>query len=139
MSRKKNPYKEKFIELQERWEKEKDPQILGELYFLLLDFYKIFITSYAKKNGIYFYPQELEERITDCAGFTISHYLRRSNFHITNLTAYAWFDMRHELSKTKDEEINTQSYEQLIEEHDDEEKFESLILSKEIETEKEEK
>ena len=139
MSRKKNPHKEKFEELQRRWIETKDKNILGEMYILLLDFYKNFITAYAKRKGIYFYAEELMERVTDCAGFTILHYLRREDFYIDNLTAYAWYDMRHELLKGKEEEQNTRSFEQLIEENDNEESIAS-ILSKEIEdTEKENK
>lgn len=124
--------------LQDKWIKTRDKTVLGDMYFLLLDFYKNLITAYAKRKGIYFYTEELMERVTDCAGFTISHYLKRADFYIENLTAYAWFDMKHELLKSKDEEVNTTSYEQIIEEHDNEESIAS-ILFKEIDINNEEK
>ena len=113
-------HNELFADLQEKYYKTNDKKILEEMYLLLLEFYRNYIIDYARKRGLKFTKEKIDDLRTEMAERTISHYLKNPHFRIEKLSAYGYFDFIKIVVQNKTEDKNF-SLEQLIEGYDDNE------------------
>ena len=113
-------HNEMFADLQNKYYATNDKKILEEMYLLLLEFYKNYIADYARKRGLKFVKEKIDDLKVEMAERTISHYLKNPNFRIENLSAYGYFDFIKIITQSKTEDKNF-SLEQLIENYDDNE------------------
>ena len=109
-----------FADLQEKYYKTNDKKVLEEMYLLLLEFYKNYITDYARKRGLKFTKEKIDDLRAEMAERTISHYLKNPNFRIEKLSSYGYFDFIKIITQNKVEDKNF-SLEQLVENYDDNE------------------
>ena len=113
-------HNEMFAKLQEKYYKNNDKKILEEMYLLLLEFYKNYITDYSRKRGLKFTKEKIDDLRIEMAERTISHYLKNPNFRIEKLSSYGYFDFIKIITQNKTEDRNF-SLEQLVENYDDNE------------------
>ena len=113
-------HNELFADLQEKYYKTNDKKILEEMYLLLLEFYRNYITDYARKRGLKFTKEKIDDLKVEMAERTISHYLKNPNFRIEKLSSYGYFDFIKIITQNKTEDKNF-SLEQLVENYDDNE------------------
>ena len=113
-------HNELFADLQEKYYKTNNKKVLEEMYLLLLEFYRNYITDYARKRGLKFTKETIDDLRTEMAERTISHYLKNPNFRIGKLSSYGYFDFIKIITQNKTEDKNF-SLEQLIENYDDNE------------------
>ena len=113
-------HNELFAELQEKYYKTNDKKVLEEMYLLLLEFYKNYITDYARKRGLKFTKEKIDDLKIEMAERTISHYLKKEDFRIEKLSAFGYFDFIKIITQNKTEDKNF-SLEQLIENYDNNE------------------
>ena len=109
-----------FDDLQNKYYKTNDKKILEEMYLLLLEFYRNYITDYARKRGLKFTKEKIDDLRTEMAERTISHYLKNPNFRIEKLSSYGYFDFIKIIVQNKTEDKNF-SLEQLVENYNDNE------------------
>ena len=109
-----------FADLQEKYYKTNNKKVLEEMYVLLLEFYRNYIVDYARKRGLKFTKETIDDLRAEMAERTISHYLKNPNFRIENLSAYGYFDFIKIITQNKAEDKNF-SLEQLVENYDDNE------------------
>ena len=109
-----------FDDLQNKYYKTNDKKVLEEMYLLLLEFYRNYITDYAKKRGLKFTKEKIDDLRTEMAERTISHYLKNPDFRIEKLSSYGYFDFIKIITQNKTEDKNF-SLEQLVENYDDNE------------------
>ena len=109
-----------FDDLQNKYYKTNDKKILEEMYLLLLEFYRNYITDYARKRGLKFTKEKIDDLRTEMAERTISHYLKKPDFRIEKLSSYGYFDFIKIITQNKTEDRNF-SLEQLVENYDDNE------------------
>lgn len=113
-------HNELFNELQNKYYKTNNKKVLEEMYLLLLEFYKNYITDYARKRGLKFAKETVDDLRTEMAERTISHYLKNPHFRIEQLSSYGYFDFIKIITQNKTEDKNF-SLEQIIENYDDNE------------------
>ena len=113
-------HNELFADLQNKYYKTNDKKVLEEMYLLLLDFYRNYITDYARKRGLKFTKEKIDDLKIEMAERTISHYLKNPHFRIEKLSSYGYFDFIKIITQNKTEDKNF-SLEQLIENYDDNE------------------
>ena len=113
-------HNELFDELQNKYYKTNDKKVLEEMYLLLLEFYRNYITDYARKRGLKFTKEKVDDLKVEMAERTILHYLRNPNFRIEKLSSYGYFDFIKIITQNKTEDKNF-SLEQLVENYDDNE------------------
>lgn len=113
-------HNEIFAELQDKYYKTNDKKVLEEMYLLLLEFYKNYINDYARKRGLKFSKEKIDDLKVEMAERTISHYLKNPNFRIEQLSSYGYFDFIKIITQNKTEDRNL-SLEQLVENYDDNE------------------
>lgn len=116
----KTNHNELFEELQDKYYKTGNKKILEEMYLLLLEFYRNYITDYAKKRGLKFTKEKIDDLKVEMAERTISHYLKKPDFRIEKLSSYGYFDFIKIITQNKTEDRNF-SLEQLVENYDDNE------------------
>ena len=109
-----------FDDLQNKYYKTNDNSVLEEMYLLLLEFYRNYITDYARKRGLKFTKEKIDDLRTEMAERTISHYLKNPNFRIEKLSSYGYFDFIKIITQNKTEDKNF-SLEQLVENYNDNE------------------
>ena len=109
-----------FDDLQNKYYKTNDKKALEEMYLLLLDFYRNYITDYARKRGLKFTKEKIDDLKIEMAERTISHYLKNPHFRIEKLSSYGYFDFIKIITQNKTEDKNF-SLEQLFENYDDNE------------------
>ena len=109
-----------FADLQEKYYQTNDKKVLEEMYLLLLEFYRNYITDYAKKRGLKFTKEKIDDLRTEMAERTVSHYLKNPNFRIEKLSSYGYFDFIKIITQNKTEDKNF-SLEYLFENYDDNE------------------
>lgn len=113
-------HNEIFAELQDKYYKTNDKKVLEEMYLLLLEFYRNYITDYVRKRGLKFTKEKVDDLKVEMAERTISHYLKNPNFRIEQLSSYGYFDFIKIITQNKTEDRNF-SLEQLVENYDDNE------------------
>ena len=113
-------HNEMFDNLQNKYHKTNNKKVLEEMYLLLLEFYKNYITDYARKRGLKFTKEKIDDLRAEMAERTISHYLKNPDFRIEKLSAYGYFDFIKIVVQNKTEDRNF-SLEQLVEGYDDNE------------------
>ena len=113
-------HNELFDDLQNKYYKTNDKKILEEMYLLLLEFYRNYITDYARKRGLKFTKEKVDDLKVEMAERTISHYLKNPHFRIEKLSSYGYFDFIKIITQNKIEDRNF-SLEQLVENYDDNE------------------
>ena len=113
-------HNELFADLQEKYYKTNNKKVLEEMYLLLLEFYRNYITDYARKRGLKFTKETIDDLRTEMAERTITHYLKKPDFRIEKLSSYGYFDFIKIITQNKTEDRNF-SLEQLIENYDDNE------------------
>lgn len=113
-------HNEMFADLQDKYYKTNNKKVLEEMYLLLLEFYKNYITDYARKRGLKFTKERIDDLKVEMAERTISHYLKNPNFRIEQLSSYGYFDFIKIITQSKTEDRNF-SLEQLVENYDDNE------------------
>ena len=113
-------HNELFAELQDKYHKTNDKKVLEEMYLLLLEFYKNYINDYARKRGLKFTKEKIDDLKVEMAERTISHYLKKPDFRIEKLSAFGYFDFIKIITQNKTEDRNF-SLEQLVENYDDNE------------------
>ena len=113
-------HNELFAQLQDKYYQTNNKKVLEEMYLLLLEFYKNYITDYARKRGLKFTKEKVDDLKVEMAERTISHYLKKEDFRIEKLSSYGYFDFIKIITQTKTEDRNF-SLEQLIENYDDNE------------------
>lgn len=124
-------HNELFDELQNKYYQTNNKKVLEEMYLLLLEFYRNYINDYAKKRGLKFSKEKVDDLKIEMAERTISHYLRNPNFRIEKLSSYGYFDFMKIITQNKTEDRNF-SLEQLVENYDDNEPvFPNISLSEE--------
>ena len=99
-------HNELFADLQEKYYKTNNKKVLEEMYLLLLEFYRNYITDYARKRGLKFTKETIDDLRTEMAERTISHYLKNPDFRIENLSAYGYFDFIKIITQNKTEDRN---------------------------------
>ena len=109
-----------FDDLQNKYYKTNDKKVLEEMYLLLLEFYRNYITDYARKRGLKFTKEKIDDLKIEMAERTISHYLKNPHFRIEKLSSYGYFDFIKIITQNKTEDKNF-SLEQLFENYDDNE------------------
>ena len=113
-------HNELFADLQEKYYKTNNKKVLEEMYLLLLEFYRNYITDYARKRGLKFTKETIDDLRTEMAERTISHFLKKPDFRIEKLSSYGYFDFIKIITQNKTEDRNF-SLEQLVENYDDNE------------------
>ena len=113
-------HNELFADLQDEYYKTNNKKVLEEMYLLLLEFYKNYINDYARKRGLKFTKEKVDDLKVEMAERTISHYLKKPDFRIENISAYGYFDFIKIMTQNKTEDKNF-SLEQLVESYDDNE------------------
>lgn len=113
-------HNEIFDELQNKYYKTKNKKVLEEMYLLLLEFYRNYITDYARKRALKFTKEKVDDLKVEMAERTISHYLKNPNFRIEQLSSYGYFDFIKIITQNKTEDKNF-SLEQLVENYNDNE------------------
>ena len=113
-------HNELFADLQEKYYKTNNKKVLEEMYVLLLEFYRNYIADYARKRGLKFTKETIDDLRTEMAERTISHYLKKPDFRIEKLSSYGYFDFIKIITQNKTEDKNL-SLEQLVENYDDNE------------------
>ena len=114
-------HNETFAELQDKYyNSSNSKEVLEEMYLLLLEFYKNYITDYARKRGLKFTKEKIDDLKVEMAERTISHYLKNDNFRIEQLSSYGYFDFIKIITQNKSEDRNL-SLEQLVESYNDNE------------------
>lgn len=113
-------HNEMFAELQDKYYKTNNKKVLEEMYVLLLEFYRNYITDYAKKRGLKFSKEKVDDLKVEMAERTISHYLKNPDFRIEKLSSYGYFDFIKIITQNKAEDRNF-SLEKLVENYDDNE------------------
>ena len=113
-------HNELFADLQEKYYKTNNKKVLEEMYLLLLEFYRNYITDYARKRGLRFTKEKIDDLRSEMAERTISHYLKKPDFRIEKLSSYGYFDFIKIITQNKTEDRNF-SLEQLVENYDDNE------------------
>ena len=113
-------HNEMFSDLQEKYYKTNDKKVLEEMYLLLLEFYKNYITDYIRKRGLKFTKEKIDDLRAEMAERTISHYLKNPDFTIEKLSSYGYFDFIKIITQNKTEDRNF-SLEKLVENYDDNE------------------
>ena len=113
-------HNEMFADLQEKYYQTNNKKVLEEMYVLLLEFYRNYITDYARKRGLKFTKETIDDLRTEMAERTVSHYLKNPNFRIEKLSSYGYFDFIKIITQNKTEDKNF-SLEQLVENYDDNE------------------
>lgn len=111
-------HNEIFADLQNKYYKTNDKKVLEKMYLLLLEFYRNYITDYARKRGLKFSKEKIDDLKVEMSERTISHYLKNPNFRIEKLSSYGYFDFIKIITQTKAEDRNF-SLEQLVENYDD--------------------
>ena len=109
-----------FDDLQNKYYKNNDKKVLEEMYLLLLEFYRNYITDYARKRGLKFTKEKIDDLKIEMSERTISHYLKNPHFRIEKLSSYGYFDFIKIITQNKTEDKNF-SLEQLVENYDDNE------------------
>ena len=120
-------HNELFNELQDKYYKTKSKKVLEEIYLLLLEFYRNYITDYARKRGLKFSKEKIDDLRVEMAERTISHYLKNPNFRIENISSYGYFDFIKIITQNKTEDRNF-SLEQLVENYNDNEPILSNVF-----------
>lgn len=113
-------HNELFNELQDKYYKTNDKKVLEEMYVLLLEFYKNYINDYARKRGLKFAKETIDDLKVEMAERTILHYLKKPDFRIEQLSSYGYFDFIKIITQNKTEDKNF-SLEQLAENYDNNE------------------
>ena len=113
-------HNELFADLQNKYYKTNNKKVLEEMYLLLLEFYRNYITDYARKRGLKFTKETIDDLRTEMAERTILHYLKKPDFRIEKLSSYGYFDFIKIITQNKTEDRNF-SLEQLVENYDDNE------------------
>ena len=113
-------HNEIFADLQEKYYKTNNKKVLEEMYLLLLEFYRNYITDYSRKRGLKFTKEKIDDLRAEMAERTVSHYLKNPNFRIEKLSSYGYFDFIKIITQNKAEDKNF-SLEQLVENYDDNE------------------
>ena len=113
-------HNEMFADLQNKYYATNSKKVLEEMYVLLLEFYKNYITDYARKRGLKFSKEKIDDLKIEMAERTISHYLKNPNFRIEKLSSYGYFDFIKIITQNKTNDRNF-SLEQLVENYDDNE------------------
>ena len=113
-------HNEMFAKLQDKYYKTSDNSVLEEMYLLLLEFYRNYITDYARKRGSKFTKEKIDDLRAEMAERTVSHYLKNPHFRIEKLSSYGYFDFIKIITQNKTEDKNL-SLEQLVENYDDNE------------------
>ena len=113
-------HNELFADLQNKYYQTKSKKVLEEMYVLLLEFYKNYINDYARKRGLKFSKEKVDDLKVEMAERTISHYLKKEDFRIEKLSSYGYFDFIKIITQNKTEDRNF-SLEKLVEDYDDNE------------------
>ena len=113
-------HNELFSNLQNKYYKTNDKKVLEEMYLLLLEVYRNYITDYATKRGLKVAKEKIDDLKVEMAERTISHYLKNPNFRIEKLSAYGYFDFIKIITQNKTEDKNF-SLEKLVENYDNNE------------------
>lgn len=102
----------------EKWQKEymetRSNKALGEMYKIVREIEKNYINKYCRSHGVIFDDDTLEEKIEIATMFIIEQYMRKPDFHIDKISAYAHFGMIKALFKDMDREKNEISWESYI-------------------------
>lgn len=80
-----------FAELQEEYLKDRNPQKLTEMYFLIKRYMRRTFAKYCRKHNLVYNPVETEELLEDMTLQTIEQYLKHPEFKIERMSAYAHF------------------------------------------------
>ena len=94
----------RFAKLQEEFLENRSPENLAKMYWLVREIQSNYIYNYIKKHGLSFDFDETEDKIEDATVFVIDKYLKKKDFRIKRLSAYAHFGMLKALFKDKDKE-----------------------------------
>jgi hypothetical protein len=105
-------HNDSYNELQKEYLKERDNKILGKMYEIAKQVSFNYINKYCKKKGIILNIEELSH---DSALFVIEQYLRKPEFKVKKISAYAYFGTIKSLFKNKKIEMTEISYEELCE------------------------
>lgn len=95
--------------------KHKEDYFLSKMYELIREIQTNYFLDYCKKKGITIPYDDLQDKIEDATLFVINQYLKKPNFKVDKISAYAYFGFKKSLFKNKDKEMNTVSLDYLME------------------------
>ena len=95
--------------------KQLEDYYLSKMYGLVKEIQTNYVLDYCKKKGVNIPYDDLQDKIEDATLFVINQYLRKPNFKIDKISAYAYFGFKKSLFKNKDREMNTVSLDYLME------------------------
>jgi hypothetical protein len=108
-----NELENKYIEHREKGSLKKD-FYLNQMYLLIKEISFNYINAYCKKKGL---RLDRDEKAHDASMFCILQYLKKKDFRIEKISAYAHFGVIKALFQNKDQEKNEVSYEQYFNEN----------------------
>lgn len=102
--KKEDTHNVRFAKLQDEYLESRKPETLVQMYTLVREIESNYIYNYIKKHGLSFDFDETEDKIEDATIFVIDKYLKKKDFKIEKLSAYAHFGMLKALFKDKEKE-----------------------------------
>jgi hypothetical protein len=106
-------HNEQYEKLQQEYLKNRDNNILGEMYGIAKQAAFNYLRKYCQSHGLT--HLEIEEKSHDASLYIIEQYLRKPEFRVTKLSAYIYFGVKKALFTNSDTEQREVSYEQYIE------------------------
>lgn len=82
---------EVYSKLQEQYLKNRDPETLTKMYYLVKRYLFRYFMKYQRRRNLYFREDEISDLVEDMTMFTISQYLKRPEFKVEKMSAYAYF------------------------------------------------
>lgn len=102
--KKEDTHNVRFAKLQDEYLESRKPETLVQMYTLVREIESNYILDYMAKHGLFFNSDEFQDKIEDATIFVIDKYLKKKDFKIEKLSAYAHFGMLKALFKDKEKE-----------------------------------
>jgi hypothetical protein len=102
-------HNEQYEKLQQEYLKNRDNNILGEMYRIAKRAALNYLRKYCQSHGLI--HLEIEEKSHDAALFVIEQYLKKQNFKVEKISAYIYFGVKKALFTNSDREQREISYE----------------------------
>jgi len=104
-----------FDKLQREYLATRSNEVLGKMYQITYQMQKNYLRKYCQKTGCYFDKDIFNDKVEDATIFVIDKFLKKPDFYIKRLSAYAHFGMLKILFDKKDQEMKTASFEMSLE------------------------
>ena len=98
--KKEDTHNVRFAKLQDEYLENRKPETLVQMYTLVREIESNYILDYMAKHGLFFNSDEFQDKIEDATIFVIDKYLKRKDFRIEKLSAYAHFFIQRQRKRT---------------------------------------